>query len=167
MDTLQLPSFVYKTTTRAGKDFIFDPLRKKYVCLTPEEWVRQHIINYLVYHLGYPPGLIAIECKAGRHKGSKHFQRADIFVYNPAIKLTMIVECKAPQQKLNHITIQQMARYNTQSVPFLLFSNGIQHFCFKISTHASAYELLAHIPDFHTIKQFSPFLKKTMPLSKV
>ena len=141
IEKLQLPTFDYQLITENGKTYIYDIIRKKYVCLTPEEWVRQHIMHYLINHKGYKTTLMSVERsfnKAGR---------ADLLIYDTSAQLYMLVECKAPTAKLNFKTINQVVRYNSNvKSPFITITNGIRHFCFKKKD--TKYELLTEIPFF-------------------
>ena len=129
MDKLLFPRFAYNTIIRDEKVYIRCLLRKKYVRLTPEEWVRQHVINHLVTDLNYPAGRMRAEGKINKRTGT--WQRADILLYDNAKKVHMIVECKSVREKLSASTVQQMLRYNEAQVPLLVFTNGIVLFCFS------------------------------------
>ena len=133
---------------------LYDPLRRKYVALTPEEWVRQHFVNYLTGFLGYPPGLIRIEASFRLHS---MLRRADILVHDRAGEPVMIVECKAQQVKINQEVFDQIINYNfNYGVRYLVVTNGTQHFAGKINTEARTFELLDHIPDYQTITSRVP-----------
>ncbi len=132
-----------------GTKTVYDPLRRKYVALTPEEWVRQHFVNYLTGFLGYPSGLIRVEASFRLHS---MLRRADILVHDRAGEPVMIVECKAPQVKLNQEVFDQVINYNfSYGVRYLVVTNGNQHFAGKIDTEARTFVLLDHIPDYQTI----------------
>jgi hypothetical protein len=109
-----------------NKDFLFDPLRKKWLLLTPEEWVRQNFVHYLIHAMNYPSSLIALEKEIWLGELKKRF---DVLVYNKDHQPWMIVECKGPDIKLSDETLQQALRYNI-SVPaeFLIITNG--HYSF-------------------------------------
>jgi predicted type IV restriction endonuclease len=133
---------------------LYDPLRRKYVTLTPEEWVRQHFVNYLTVFLGYPPGLIRIEASFRLHS---MLRRADILVHDRAGEPVMIVECKAQQVKINQEVFDQVINYNfNYGVRYLVVTNGTEHFAGKINTEARTFELLDHIPDYETITSRVP-----------
>jgi hypothetical protein len=109
---------------------VFDPIRQKWVALTPEEWVRQHFINYLVDIKGYSAGLLAIEHPIVLN-GMQ--QRVDIVVFNRSAVPIMVVECKAPSVTLTRETYEQAARYNLKlRAMYLVVTNGISYFCSKI-----------------------------------
>jgi len=137
-----------------GGKMLYDPLRRKYVTLTPEEWVRQHFVNYLTVFLGYPPGLIRIEASFRLHS---MLRRADILVHDRAGEPVMIVECKAQQVKINQEVFDQVINYNfNYGVRYLVVTNGTEHFAGKINTEARTFELLDHIPDYETITSRVP-----------
>ncbi|MBC6368819.1 type I restriction enzyme HsdR N-terminal domain-containing protein [Algoriphagus sp. AK58] len=123
---LDLPHFEPNLRVADGKLMIFDPLRKKFVSLTPEEWVRQHWINFLVNHHQYPKGLFSLE------KGLKYNQlqkRTDLVVFDRAGKPYLLIECKAPYVTMSEQTLSQaMAYNNVLNCPNLILSNGIKHF---------------------------------------
>lgn len=130
MEALNFPPYEFKIKNEGGRQQIFDALRRKFLVLTPEEWVRQHVIRYLIEEKGYPPLLIAIE-KSIEINGLK--RRCDIICYNSKKEVLLIVECKAPDVKITQETFDQVVRYhlgmNTRSI---LVTNGKKHFACKI-----------------------------------
>ncbi len=129
MVNLNLPSFDYKIKHTRGKVWIFDGIRKKYVVLTPEEWVRQHVIEFLVNHLMYPKSLIRVEYSLVYNTLSK---RSDVVVFNRSGNPWMVVECKAPEVKLNDQTARQISVYNqTLNASYLVVTNGLVMYCFN------------------------------------
>ncbi len=137
-----------------GGKLLYDPLRRKHVAFTPEEWVRQHFVSYLTGYLGYPPGLIRIEASFRLHS---MLRRADILVHDRNGEPVMIVECKAPQVKLSQEVFDQVINYNfSYGVRYLVVTNGINHFAGKIDTEARTFALLDHIPDYETITRCEP-----------
>ncbi len=109
---------------------LFDAIRKKFVDVTPEEWVRQHIIHYLIVHKQVPASMISVE-KQINLNGTK--RRYDVVVFNNALKPILIIECKAPQVDINQLTINQALRYNIElKVPYVFLSNGLNHIFIKI-----------------------------------
>ena len=121
-------TFRFKENKNGGKQ-IFDCIRKKFVDLTPEEWVRQNLIRYLIDEKKVPTSLIAVE-KQLLLNGTK--RRTDIVVYNSTLTPILIVECKAPSISLNQSTINQALAYNmVLTVPFIILSNGLLHICIK------------------------------------
>ena len=114
---------------RIEKNEVFDFVRKKFVALTPEEWVRQHVLHFLVHHKNYPAGLIEVE------KSIKLFntdKRVDILVRSRQLKPLVLVECKAPEVNLSQKEVSQLARYQiTLEAPYSFLTNGLQHFILK------------------------------------
>jgi predicted type IV restriction endonuclease len=137
-----------------GGKLLYDPLRRRYVALTPEEWVRQHFVGYLTGFLGYPPGLIRIEASFRLHS---MLRRADILIHDRDGEPVMIVECKAQQVKITQEVFDQVINYNfNYGVRYLVVTNGTEHFAGKIDTEARTFELLNHIPDYETITSREP-----------
>ncbi len=131
MITLNLPAYDYVIKRESGKVFILDLLRKKYLVLTPEEWVRQHFINYMVNVLEYPKALIKVE---GGLSFNQLKKRSDIVVFNRAGNPWMLIECKAPEQRLRQLTIEQAAVYNhTLRAQHIVITNGMTHICYEIN----------------------------------
>lgn len=146
MLALNLPSFAVKIQQRNGKSLIFDPLRKKYVALTPEEWVRQHFTHFLTDHKGYPKGLLANEIQLDLN-GTK--KRCDTVLFNKDLSARMIVEYKAPHIAITQAVFDQITRYNmVLKVDYLIVSNGINHYCCKIDYQSMSYSFLPDIPSY-------------------
>ena len=151
MQQLNLPASELKIRKTKGRDEVFDYIRKKYVALTPEEWVRQHFIRYLVSKKNVPASLINVEASL---KVNRMQKRSDLVVYNNMGKPRMIVECKAPEIKITQDVFDQVAIYNmTLNVPYLVVTNGIEHFACRIDQRNSTYEFLREIPDYSEINQ--------------
>lgn len=130
MEPLNLPPANLTTTEENGLTKVFDPCRKKYVKLTPEEYVRQSFLSYLTHQLHYPIHLTATEMLVCLN-GLK--QRADIVVYNRTGIPYMIVECKATNVKITETVMQQALRYNIRlNVQYVVLTNGLQHYCAEI-----------------------------------
>jgi type I site-specific restriction endonuclease len=146
---LNFPDFKFRIEKKEGKPTIFDEIRKKFLILSPEEWVRQNLIKFLIQEKNVPAGLIVIE------KGLKVNQlnkRTDIVIYKRDGKAGMIVECKAPSVKISQATFEQIARYNMSlRVPLLVVSNGLEHYCCKIDFEKEQYSFLKDIPTFDMI----------------
>ena len=143
---LNLPSVDLKTKLVKGTMQVFDVVRKKYVKLTPEEWVRQNFIHYLKNEKGYPFGLMGVE-KMVKYNNLK--TRADIVFYNHQAKAEMIVECKAPALRITQDVFDQIAKYNFQlKVKYLIVTNGIQHFCCAMHYCQNDIEFLKDIPSY-------------------
>ncbi len=129
MKRLNLPTYSFNIKSENGRRLIFDPCRSKFVLLTPEEWVRQHIVLYLSNELNYPLGLIATEMAIALNS---RLRRCDIVVHDRRGAPAMIVECKSPVVTLSQSSFDQVNQYNwALGVPFLIVSNGIQHFCME------------------------------------
>ena len=129
MYKLNLPTFDFKLSSKDSKIFIFDIIRKKHYVLTPEEWVRQNLIHYLVLNLNYPKSLIKVEAKLKYNNLTK---RADILVYDNNFAIKLLVECKSYKIKLNKSAFDQASVYNKKfKSEYLMVSNGINHFCCK------------------------------------
>lgn len=146
MSELNLPKFDIKVIKREGKPFVLDKLRKKYVALTPEEWVRQHFINYLVAEKGYPEALIANEMRVDLNGQNK---RCDSVVFDRAGSPLVILEYKASSVAVTQKVFDQIARYNmVLRVPYLIVSNGLSHFCCRVDYDKQQIEYLSDIPSF-------------------
>ena len=149
MPTLNLPSYEAKITSENGKRRIFDILRRAYVALTPEEWVRQHFINYLVNEKGYPQSLMANETQIELN-GMR--LRCDTVVYDKNITPKVIIEYKAPTVAITQNVFAQIARYNlVLKVDYLIVSNGIKHYCCKMDYAANSFAFLQEIPEYKEI----------------
>ena len=149
MIPLNLPSFQIKLSGTQERPTIFDILRRKYVALTPEEWVRQHFIHFLIEHKGYPPVLLANELQL--KVGTKQL-RADSVLYDKNLHPRMIIEYKAPSIQLSQKVFNQISVYNMLlHVDYLIVSNGLQHYCCKMDYDTQQYHFLADIPDYKNI----------------
>jgi hypothetical protein len=133
---LNLPPAALNIRRQAGKDYVFDRLRRQYVRLTPEEWVRQHMIHYLIEHKHYPEGLLANEVCIALGPVDR---RCDTVLYDTFLQPQMILEYKAPSVRLSQKTFDQIMRYNhSLKVPWLIISNGLQHFCCRVDEQRHA-----------------------------
>lgn len=142
MITIEYPPYQPKIKKDAGKEFIFDEVRKKWIVLTPEEWVRQNFLQYLVQVKNYPASLIAIEKEIAVADTKKRF---DIVVYDKNHQPFMIVECKEMNVELDNKTLDQVLRYNIPlQVPFLVITNG--SYCFGFSTAGAVMNAIEEIP---------------------
>lgn len=143
---LNLPGFECKTKIVEGREYIFEPVREKYLALTPEEWVRQHVIHYLLGFKEVPRGLMAVE---KQFKYNEMTQRADVVVFDKKGKPNLIVECKAPSVKISQETFEQIARYNVaMRVDFLMVTNGIDHYYCKMDYKRWTYGFLKELPSY-------------------
>ncbi|MDC0177269.1 type I restriction enzyme HsdR N-terminal domain-containing protein [Polaribacter sp.] len=146
MQKLELPSYNFKLKISQNKTLIFDELRKKYMVLTPEEWVRQHFVYFLIHKKKYPISLIALEKQLTINNRKK---RTDILVFNKVGNPEIIVECKAPSIKINQDTFDQIARYNLKlKANYLIVTNGLEHFYCKMDFENETYIFLKEIPDY-------------------
>ena len=146
MQELNLPKYQFRFKETAGKVMIFDAFRKKYVVLTPEEWVRQNFLNYLTMEKKFPASLIALEAALKYNQLQK---RADILVYDKQGKPFLMVECKAPEVKITQDTFDQVARYNMIfKVKYLVVTNGLNHFCCQMDYTDNSYVYLKEIPAY-------------------
>ena len=143
---LSLPIYKLKLKTVEEKTHIFDEVRKKYLLLTPEEWVRQNFIHYLNKEKKYPLGLMGVE-QMVKYNSLK--TRADIVIYNLEGKPNVIVECKAPEVKINQDTFNQIAKYNSQlKVKYLIVTNGMKHFCCQMDYENNKITFLEDVPTY-------------------
>lgn len=143
---LNLPDHGVKTRQGPAGTEVFDPWRRKWLLLTPEEWVRQHVLGFLVHDRGCPPGLITVE--RGLQVLGRH-QRTDVVVHTaePGAPPLLLVECKAPTVKLDRKAFEQAARYNlTYKVPFLLVTNGLVHYVCRVHHKEQRVEYLVDLP---------------------
>ncbi|PQJ78490.1 type I restriction enzyme HsdR N-terminal domain-containing protein [Polaribacter porphyrae] len=147
MQKLNLPSYNFTFKNRENTVLIFDKLRKKNVVLTPEEWVRQNFVEFLIQEKKYPESLIAIEKQFVINNIKK---RSDILIFNKLGKPEIIVECKAPTVKISQDTFDQIARYNLKlEASYLIITNGLEHFYCKMDTQNETYVFLKEIPTYY------------------
>jgi predicted type IV restriction endonuclease len=146
MNRLNLPVFDYKVKKEGGRHYILDLIRKKYVVLTPEEWVRQHVVHYLVDGLRYPKALFRVESGLKFNNLNK---RSDILVHDRAGKPWLLVECKSPDVKLTQKAFNQIAVYNMSiGADYLAVTNGLIHFCCRASQAGAVAAFLKDFPAF-------------------
>ncbi len=146
---LNLPEYKFRIKIHNNKQLIFDTIRKKFVALTPEEYVRQHFIRFLIEQRSYPESKIAIE-KEININGLK--KRCDAVIYNTTFTPIMIIEFKAPTIKLGQDTFDQAATYNSKlNVGYLIISNGMEHFACVVDNQQSKYQFLADIPYYNSL----------------
>lgn len=150
MMQLNLPPFEIRLQGRGGKPYVWDILRMRYVRLTPEEWVRQHFVHYLVEHLSYPAELMMNEVSL--HVGNLN-RRADTILYNKALQPLILIEYKAPEVALSARVLGQAVRYNyTLRVPYLIISNGLEHQAYHIDYDVMSYTPLKSIPHYSDLQ---------------
>ena len=146
---LNLPAYNFRIIKKNEKPFIFDDLRKKFVALTPEEWVRQHFIRFLIDVKHYPASLIAIEKQLVINSLKK---RCDAVVYSRNAEPLMIIEFKATTVSIAQQTFDQAAVYNSKlKVDYFIISNGLKHYCCRLDKNVLQYNFLDDIPDFDSL----------------
>jgi hypothetical protein len=135
----------FKVKTIENANYVFDIIRKKYVLLTPEEWVRQHLLHYLIHEKKYPTSLISIE-RGLTVNGLK--KRFDLLAFDNTGKPSLLAECKAPEIKLTQKVFDQIANYNMKfKVKFLLVTNGLQHSMCEFEDDFTSYKFIKEIPE--------------------
>ena len=146
MLSLNLPPYATKIAVRDGKNTIWDIIRRKYVALTPEEWVRQHFVHFLVEHKGYPVSLLANEVALVLNGTSR---RCDTVLYDRTLSPRMIMEYKAPHIPITQKVFDQISRYNPVfRVDYLIVSNGLSHYCCRMDYENHSYQFLSDIPEY-------------------
>ncbi len=149
MIQLNLPTYKFRLGGTPEKPTIFDRLRRKYVALTPEEWVRQNFINFLIEERGFPPALLANEVKL---KIGDKVMRADSVLYDRMLSPRMIVEYKAPHITITQKVFDQISTYNLLlRVDYLIVTNGLQHYCCKMDYIGKKYLFIEDIPYYDNI----------------
>ncbi|MDJ0646521.1 MAG: type I restriction enzyme HsdR N-terminal domain-containing protein [Flavobacteriaceae bacterium] len=146
MQALHFPEYQFRFKSNENKTYIFDILRKKYVVLSPEEWVRQHVVCYLLEEKKYPKSMIAVEKQFTINRLKKRF---DILVYNSQGNPLLIVECKAPSVKITQEIFDQIAQYNMQlNAELLMVSNGLDHYFCNLDHKNQRYNFLKDLPPY-------------------
>lgn len=146
MQSLNFPAYDFRFKNSENKVQIFDLIRKKFVILQPEEWVRQHVINYLIEEKKYPKSLINVEKQLKINNLTKRY---DVVVFNSDGSIHILVECKAPEIKISQSVFDQIARYNMQlQANYLMVTNGLEHYYCKMNLQEEKYTFLRQIPDF-------------------
>ncbi|MEM8484844.1 MAG: type I restriction enzyme HsdR N-terminal domain-containing protein [Bacteroidota bacterium] len=149
MEPLNFPHYQFEIQEAEGRQVIFDNLRKKWLQLLPEEWVRQHVVQYLVQEKQVPAGLIGVE-KGFQFQGMQ--RRADLIVHDRQGAPVLMVECKAPAVKITQDVFDQVARYNMViHAEYLFVTNGLQHYCCKIEADTRQYSFLKELPVFSAL----------------
>ncbi|MGZ0016846.1 type I restriction enzyme HsdR N-terminal domain-containing protein [Yeosuana sp. AK3] len=148
LQKLNFPEFSFRFKNSENKISIFDVIRKRFIILQPEEWVRQHCIHYLMVVKGYPKSLINIEKELIVNTLRKRY---DIVVYNPDGTIHLIIECKSPTVTINQDTFNQIARYNLSlNATYLMITNGINHYYCQMDFKEEKYHFLKDIPEHQT-----------------
>ncbi|MGB8706014.1 MAG: type I restriction enzyme HsdR N-terminal domain-containing protein [Gillisia sp.] len=146
MQKLNFPPYSFRFKNSENKIAVFDEIRKKFIILTPEEWVRLHTIQFLMIEKGYPKSRINVEKQL---KLGKLTKRYDIVIFNVEGKIELIVECKAPSVKISQSVFDQIARYNKSlDAKFLMVTNGLEHYYCKMDYEGEQYQFLKELPNF-------------------
>ena len=146
MRPLNFKKYPFRFKSSENSTHIFDIIRKKFVVLQPEEWVRQHTVHFLMEEKGYPKSIINVEKQITVNKLRKRF---DIVVFNSDGSIRILVECKAPDIKISQATFDQIAQYNIKlKAEYLMVTNGLNHYYCQIDQIEEKYSFLKEIPDF-------------------
>lgn len=146
MVQLNFPAYQFRFKSSENKISIFDSIRKKFIILTPEEWVRQHVIHYLIEEKKYPKSLINVEKLIKINDLNKRY---DIIVFNPDGSIFLIVECKSHTVKISQEVFDQIARYNMKlQAEYLMITNGISHYYCQMDYNKQQYNFLKDIPNY-------------------
>lgn len=147
---LNFPAYNFNTKTEKDVNYVFDIIRKKWLQLTPEEWVRQHVVQYLIQEKKYPASLIALERGLTVNNRKKRF---DVLIFNTSGKPIMLIECKSPDVKVSQDVFDQIAVYNAVfNAKLLLVTNGLNHICIQYNHDRSGFDLLNEIPEFQALQ---------------
>ena len=146
MQKLNFPTYSFRFKNNENKTYIFDVIRKKFLVLTPEEWVRQHVLQFFLQHKNYPLSFINVE-KLVKVNGTQ--KRYDIVVYRNDGSIFLLVECKAPEVTITQQTFDQIARYNfTLNASYLMVTNGLTHYFCQMDFQQEKYRFLTDLPTF-------------------
>jgi hypothetical protein len=150
MIKLNFPDYQYSIKSKENKSYIFDPIRKKWLVLNPEEWVRQNCVQFLINEKKIPIGLLQVEKKIEVFNTVKRY---DLVVFNTEKKISLLVECKSPSVKITQEAFDQIARYNTviQS-EYLMLTNGLDHFYYQMDFKEKKYIYLTDLPTYNSLK---------------
>ncbi len=145
MQALNFRPYSFRFKNKENKPLIFDEIRKKFVALQPEEWVRQHVLHFLLYDKGYPKNRIQVEKQIKVNSLTKRF---DIIVYEPDGSIQLLVECKSPATPIKQEVFDQIAQYNRSlKAELLIITNGLDHYFFTVDTVNEKYDFIQDIPD--------------------
>ena len=148
MQKLNFPAYTFRFKNSENKVAIFDVIRKKFIILTPEEWVRQHVVQFLLEEKKYPKSLINVE-KVLKINGLR--KRYDVVVFNSDGSIFILIECKAPEIKIAQATFDQIARYNmTMNAQFLMVTNGLNHYFCQMDYENEKYTFLENLPNYNS-----------------
>jgi len=147
---LNLPSYSFRYKEQSGKKLIFDTFRRRWVMLTPEEWVRQNFATYLTEIKHFPSSLMALERSL---RINQHDFRTDLVLFSRSGAPLVVVECKAPEVKISQQVFDQIARYNLElRVSYLIVTNGLTHYCCRFDQARQSYTFLPEIPDYQELE---------------
>lgn len=148
MQELNFPKFSFRFKNSENKISIFDVIRKRFVVLQPEEWVRQHCVHYLLTEKKYPKALVNVEKELVLNNLKKRY---DIVIFNSDGSIHLVVECKAPNITINQAAFDQIARYNsTLDATYLMVTNGLNHYYCQMDLENERYQFLNTIPEYHS-----------------
>ena len=148
MQQLNFSSYIFRFKNSENKVSIFDEIRKKFIILTPEEWVRQHVVQFLLEEKKYPKSLINVE-KVLKVNGLR--KRYDVVVFNSDGSIFILIECKAPEIKIVQATFDQIARYNmTMNAQYLMVTNGLNHYFCQMDFEKEQYTFLENLPEYNS-----------------
>jgi hypothetical protein len=143
---INFPEYQFRFKSNENKTLIFDIVRKKFVVLSPEEWVRQHVLHFLITEMKYPLSMINVEKQLKLHNTKKRY---DIVVYNSDASIHLIVECKAPDVNIDQTVFDQIARYNfSLKSSYLMVTNGLEHYYCLIDYQNEGYIFLKELPQY-------------------
>ncbi len=146
MEKLNFKKYQFKIKINENKQYVFDEIRKKNILLTPEEWVRQNCVQFLIHEKKYPRNLISVEKKLSVNSLTKRY---DIVTYNPYGKILLLVECKSPKVKITQKTFDQISRYNLVfKSQHLMITNGLSHYFCKVDHANNKYFFLKELPKY-------------------
>lgn len=153
MQALNLPTYLFNLKSKGKRKYILDTIRRKYVALTPEEWVRQNFIRYLNEEKKYPLSLLSVETSFALYNTNK---RSDVLIHNRKGVPVAIVECKAPEVNITPEVFNQVIRYNLKyNLQIIMVTNGMNHYCCKLDAVNLTTEFLKEIPNFDTLVEIS------------
>jgi hypothetical protein len=146
MLALNFPRYSFRLKNSENKIAVFDELRKKFVLLTPEEWVRQHVVHFLMKEKNFPKSLLNVEKQLKIHDLIKRY---DVLAYKPDGSIHLVVECKAASVPITQETFDQIARYNLSlQAKYLMVTNGLQHYFCQLDYEAERYHFLQDLPEW-------------------
>lgn len=149
MQQLNFPTYSFRFKNSENKPYIFDEIRKKFIVLTPEEWVRQHVVQYLLLDKKYPKSLINVEKLVKVNDINKRY---DGIVFNSDGSIFLLIECKAPEVTISQQTFDQIAQYNlVLKAEYLMVTNGINHYFCKMDFEKETYVFLKELPNLKTV----------------